>query len=238
MLKAGFGPFGGDARWDVLTQRARTTNLAVLLLAGTACISLLLNVRMWLGNEVRRLCISSTRRPDRDFFPPGLSTARRLQRARPSFHTGNFTVSSCVSPASRHGALPSLLLLQNRRLTFRAFSVCRSQVTLSGKAATLRMRRKTRIGYSSRCSEADQCGHTSSTLPKGALPSTFRLATHLTASPARRAEVAVRDPEALLIYSGCASRRSFKTRQITSPPLTAAKPAQIPTSQRVSPTHD
>ncbi|GAA6029053.1 hypothetical protein JCM8097_001570 [Rhodosporidiobolus ruineniae] len=41
-----------DSRLAVLTQRARTTNLAVLLLAGVAVTSLLVNVRLWLGNDV------------------------------------------------------------------------------------------------------------------------------------------------------------------------------------------
>ncbi|GAA5915630.1 hypothetical protein JCM6882_002368 [Rhodosporidiobolus microsporus] len=45
---------GGGGRWAVLTQRARTTNLAVLLLAGVAAVSVLVNIRLWLGDEVFR----------------------------------------------------------------------------------------------------------------------------------------------------------------------------------------
>lgn len=46
---------GGGVRSTlaVLTQRARTTNLAVLLLAGVAAVSLLVNLRVWLGEDVR-----------------------------------------------------------------------------------------------------------------------------------------------------------------------------------------
>lgn len=47
------------ANWGNLTSQARATNLAVLLLAGVAVVSLLLNIRLWLGDSVSVLwCIA------------------------------------------------------------------------------------------------------------------------------------------------------------------------------------
>ncbi|GAA5856611.1 hypothetical protein JCM8547_005890 [Rhodosporidiobolus lusitaniae] len=53
---SGGASIGADpnSRWSLLTQRARTTNLAVLLLAGVAAVSLLINIRLWIGDEVFR----------------------------------------------------------------------------------------------------------------------------------------------------------------------------------------
>jgi hypothetical protein len=42
-----------QGEYDFLIRRARTTNLAVLLLFAIACVSLLVNLRLWLGEEVR-----------------------------------------------------------------------------------------------------------------------------------------------------------------------------------------
>lgn len=50
---------GEGGTWAVLLQRARTTNLAVLLLAAVAALSLLINVRLSLGDEVRLLSLLS-----------------------------------------------------------------------------------------------------------------------------------------------------------------------------------
>ncbi|GAA5922133.1 hypothetical protein JCM3775_003502 [Rhodotorula graminis] len=44
----------GSSTLALLTQRARTTNLAVLLLAAVASVSVLVNIRVWLGNDVFR----------------------------------------------------------------------------------------------------------------------------------------------------------------------------------------
>lgn len=169
VLKAGLGPFGGDARWDFLKQRARTTNLAVLLLAGTACISLLLNVRMWLGNDVRH----------EPFHPKGrlLTSDSFLQVfRRPEDYRVQVPLSIRATLQSPHASLRHLVMvhccrpvrLESVRLTFRTASVCRSPATPSGKAATPRMRRKTRTGSSSQCSEADRFELTSNTSRKGA----------------------------------------------------------------------
>ncbi|GAA6013637.1 hypothetical protein JCM10207_004798 [Rhodosporidiobolus poonsookiae] len=50
VAKAGFA----DSRLAFLTQRARTTNLAVCLLAAVAVLSILINIRLWLNDEVFR----------------------------------------------------------------------------------------------------------------------------------------------------------------------------------------
>ncbi|BGP02181.1 hypothetical protein RTBOTA2_005060 [Rhodotorula toruloides] len=145
VLKAGFSPFGGNARWDVLTQRARTTNLAVLLLAGTACISLLLNVRMWLGNEVFR---------------------------RPEDYRERVPLSIRATLQSPHASLRHLVMVPGHAI----WQGCDASHATEDKDWIL---------------EPMQRGGSVRTYLK-----------HI----AKGAEVAVRDPEALLIYSGGQTR--------------------------------
>ncbi|GAA6049275.1 hypothetical protein JCM3770_005917 [Rhodotorula araucariae] len=80
-----FAPFTPGSRLAVLTQRARTTNLAVALLTATAAVSLLINLRLWIGNDV--------------FRPPGDRTPLVPLSVRSTLHSPHANLKHLVMVA-------------------------------------------------------------------------------------------------------------------------------------------
>lgn len=101
----------GSSTLALLTQRARTTNLAVLLLAAVASVSVLVNFRVWLGDDVRPT--SQPPPPPRALSDPlsrciaGLSATRRLQRPRASLNPDDAPVAAPQPQAPRPRASSS-----------------------------------------------------------------------------------------------------------------------------------
>ncbi|GAA5974747.1 hypothetical protein JCM11641_007250 [Rhodosporidiobolus odoratus] len=130
-----------------LTQRARTTNLAVLLLAGLACVSVLVNIRQAIGEEVF---------------------------SRPEDYPGRVPASIRATLTSPHSNLKHLVMVPGHAI----WQGC------DASRAT------------------DDHDWILEPMQKGGAVRTYL--KHIV----KGAEIAVRDPEALLIYSGGQTRPS------------------------------